>query len=49
MLGLVLGTKNLAKTHKGKWNTNTTASGKRRVTAMIDGKQQSLELDEAFF
>ena len=49
MLGLVLGTKNLAKSHKGKWNTNTTASGKRRVTAMIDGKQQSLELDEAFF
>lgn len=49
MLGIVLGTKNLAKNYKGFWNTNTTDSGKRRVTAMIDGKQQSLEVDEAFF
>lgn len=49
MLGMVLGGKNLAKSRKGFWNTNTTDSGKRRVTAMIDGKQQSLELDEAFF
>lgn len=45
----VLMGRNLAKSHKGFWNTNTTDSGKRRVTAMIDGKQQSLELDEAFF
>lgn len=45
----VLMGKNLAKSHKGFWNTNTTDSGKRRVTAMINGKQQSLELDEAFF
>lgn len=45
----VLMGRNLAKSHKGFWNTNTTNSGKRRVTAMIDGKQQSLELDEAFF
>lgn len=49
MLGMVLGGKNLAKSRKGFWNTNTTDSGKRRVTAMIDGKQQSLEVDEAFF
>lgn len=49
MLGMVLGGKNFAKSHKGFWNTNTTNSGKRKVTAMIDGKQQSLELDEAFF
>ena len=41
--------KNLAKSHKGWWNSSTNPSGKRRVTAMIDGKQQTLEVDDAFF
>lgn len=41
--------KNLVKSHKGWWNSSTNPSGKRRVTAMIDGKQQTLEVDDAFF
>lgn len=41
--------KNLAQSHRGWWNSSTTPSGKRRVTAMIDGKQQTLEVDDAFF
>lgn len=45
----VLMGKNLAQSHRGWWNSSTTPSGKRRVTAMIDGKQQTLEVDDAFF
>ena len=45
----VLGTKNVAQSRKGWWNSSTTPSGKRRVTAMINGKQQTLEVDDAFF
>lgn len=45
----VLMGKNLARSHRGWWNSSTTPSGKRRVTAMIDGKQQTLEVDDAFF
>lgn len=45
----VLGVKNVAQTTKGRWNTSTTPSGKRRVTAMINGKQQTLDVDDAFF
>lgn len=45
----VLMGKNVAQAHKGWWNSSITPSGKRRVTAMIDGKQQSLEVDDAFF
>lgn len=45
----VLMGKNLAQSHKGWWNSSTAPSGKRRVTAMIDGKQQTLEVDDAFF
>lgn len=41
--------KNLAKSYKGWWNSSTNPSGKRRVTAMINGKQQTLEVDDAFF
>lgn len=48
-LGTVLMGKNLAQSHRGWWNSSTTPSGKRRVTAMIDGKQQTLEVDDAFF
>lgn len=45
----VLMGKNYAQSRKGYWNSSTVPSGKRRVTAMIDGKQQTLEVDEAFF
>ena len=45
----VLMGKNLAQSHKGWWNSSTTPSGKKKVTAMINGKQQSLEVDDAFF
>lgn len=45
----VLMGKNLAQSHRGWWNSSTIPSGKRRVTAMIDGKQQTLEVDDAFF
>ena len=45
----VLMGKNYAQSKKGWWNSSTTPSGKRRVTAMIDGKQQTLEVDDAFF
>ena len=41
--------KNYAQSKKGWWNSSTTPSGKRKVTAMIDGKQQTLEVDDAFF
>ena len=34
----VLMGKNLAQSHRGWWNSSTTPSGKRRVTAMIDGE-----------
>lgn len=46
---IVLMDKNLAQSRRGWWNSSTTPSGKRRVTAMIDGKQQTLEVDDAFF
>lgn len=45
----VLMGKNYAQSKKGWWNSSTTPSGKRKVTAMIDGKQQTLEVDDAFF
>ena len=45
----VLMGKDLARSHRGWWNSSITPSGKRRVTAMIDGKQQTLEVDDAFF
>lgn len=45
----VLMGKNYAQSKKGWWNFSTTPSGKRKVTAMIDGKQQTLEVDDAFF
>lgn len=45
----VLKGKNYAQSKKGWWNSSTTPSGKRKVTAMIDGKQQTLEVDDAFF
>lgn len=45
----VLMGKNYAQFKKGWWNSSTTPSGKRKVTAMIDGKQQTLEVDDAFF
>lgn len=44
----VLMGKNYAQSKKGWWNSSTTPSGKRKVTAMIDGKQQTLEVDDAF-
>lgn len=46
---IVLMGKNYAQSKKGWWNSSTTPSGKRKVTAMIDGKQQTLEVDDAFF
>lgn len=45
----VLMGKNYTQSKKGWWNSSTTPSGKRKVTAMIDGKQQTLEVDDAFF
>ena len=45
----VLMGKNIAQSRKGWWNSSTTPSGKRRVTATIDGKQQTLEVDDALF
>ena len=45
----VLMGKNIAQSRKGWWNSSTTPSGKRKVTATIDGKQQTLEVDDAFF
>lgn len=45
----VLMGKNYAQSKKGWWNSSTTPSGKRKVTAMINGKQQTLEVDDAFF